>query len=285
MTVALAGLGLTALLGACIAAGKIWPGHAGSLFPTLHAHVQLALLGWVLPMVLGVAAHVYPMFLLAPPPGPASVRVQYAGVALGTPAVVCGLLLDVSPLVVGGALLVAGAVGAHVAWIVAATRSSRRPRLDWGLRLVLAGAGVLALAAAVGLLLAAGVAGGPRTALAYGVLALGWASLTIVGMMLKIVTFLVWYRAYAGRAGREPVPTLAQMSSERGEAAACALLTCGVAALAGAVWLGEPALIRAAGTTVAAGTLAFAYALARVLWHLTIVRPQARMPATTVAAR
>ena len=36
----------------------------------------------------------------------------------------------------------------------------------------------------------------------YGVLALGpWASLTIVGMLLKIVAFLVWYRVYGPRAG------------------------------------------------------------------------------------
>ena len=31
-------------------------------------------------------------------------------------------------------------------------------------------------------------------------------------MMLKIVPFLVWYRVYAPRAGRQPVPTLAQLS-------------------------------------------------------------------------
>ena len=46
----------------------IWPFLPGDHFADLHAHVQLALLGWVAPMILGVSARVYPMFLLAPAP-------------------------------------------------------------------------------------------------------------------------------------------------------------------------------------------------------------------------
>ena len=73
-------------------------------------------------------------------------------------------------------------------------------------------------------------------ALAYAVLVLGgWVSLTIAGMMLKIVPFLVWYRAYSPRVGREPVPTLAQLSWPRVEGVAYVLLTGGVIGLAGAV--------------------------------------------------
>ena len=71
----------------------------------------------------------------------------------------------------------------------------------------------------LGVALATDRLSGPRVALAYAVVVLGgWVSLTIVGMMLKIVPFLVWYRAYGPRAGREPVPTLAQLSWPRAEA-------------------------------------------------------------------
>jgi hypothetical protein len=231
--------------------------------------VHLALLGWVLPMVIGVAARVYPMFLLAREPAGWPGRVQLWGLALGVPAVALGLPAG-RVLLAAGALAVAAAVLAHVVWVYAMVRGRRRPALDWGLRFVLTGALALVPAVGLGLALALDVLAGPRVALAYAALALGaWASLTIVGMMLKIVPFLVWYRAYGPRAGREPVPSLPELGWLAGERVAWALLTSGFAALAFALWLGEAAWIRAAGLLVSGGALAFAATLARVLHHLT----------------
>jgi hypothetical protein len=148
-------------------------------------------------------------------------------------------------------------------------RTAKRPRLDWGLRLVLAGAMFLAPATVVGLCLAFDVVAGPRLALAYAVLTLGgWASLSIAGMMLKIVPFLVWYRAYSPYVGRAPVPTLGQLSWPAGEALAFVLLAVGMATLAVAATMGEVPGLRAAGVIVAAGALAFGATLARVIGHL-----------------
>jgi hypothetical protein len=145
----------------------------------------------------------------------------------------------------------------------------KRPGLDWGLRFVLTATAFLAPAAVLGVASAADRLAGPRVALAYAVVVLGgWVSLTIVGMMLKIVPFLVWYRVYGPRAGREPVPTLAQLSWPRAEGLAYLLLTAGVVLLAATVLAGEAAWIRAAGAVLALGSLAFAAALARVLGHL-----------------
>jgi hypothetical protein len=269
MTVALAGLVLTVLFGTLIGVHKVWPFLPGGLFPTLHAHVQLAVTGWVLPMVLGVAARVYPMFLLAAEPDAANARLQLAGVAGGSPALVLGLLANAPFLVLAGAVLLTAAVAAHVGWLAGIARSRKRPHLDWGLRFVLAGAGFLVAATLAGLALAVDVVSGPRAALAWAVLVFGgWASLTIIGMLLKIVPFLVWYRAYGPRAGREPVPTLAQLSSERAERAAFLFLVPGFCALALAAGLGDLTWLRAAGVAVAVGASAFAVTLARVLHHL-----------------
>jgi hypothetical protein len=268
VAMALAALALTAAFGLALAANRLWAFLPPATFPLLHAHVHLALLGWVLPMVLGVAARVYPMFLLAREPGGWPARAQSWGLGLGVPAVVAGLLAWY-PLLVAGALAVAVAIAGHGVWVLQMARTARRPRLDWGLRLVLAGALYLAPATLLGLALALDLVGGPRAALAYSVLGLGgWASLTIAGMMLKIVPFLVWYRAYSPRVGRSPVPALAQLSPPAAEAAAFGLLTTGMAALAGAALLGEVWAIRAAGALVAAGALAFALTLARVIGHL-----------------
>ncbi len=275
------GFALTLLWGLALAVDKVWRVLPPATFPLLHAHLHLALLGWVLPMVLGVAARVYPMFLLSTEPAGWPGRVQLAGVALGVPMVVAGILVS-EALLAAGALAVAAALVAHGVWVVRMVRSRRRPALDWGLRLVLAGTLFLVPAAALGLVLAFDLTSGPRVALAYAVLALGgWASLTIAGMMLKIVPFLVWYRAYGALVGRAAVPTLAQLSWPAGERVAAALLVAGVAGLAVAVGVGTPEAIAVAGGVTAAGALALAAVIGHVLHHL-MPCPLRRAPAPLV---
>jgi hypothetical protein len=264
-----AGLAATTLFGLTLATNHVWPFLPGEFFPTLHAHVQLALLGWVTPMILGVAARVYPMFLLAPAPRGWAARGQVWGLALGVPSVVAGLLLGVPGLLVAGAIAVAAAALGHASWVLDMARTRKRPGLDWGLRFVLTATAFVVPAIGLGLALATGALSGARAALGYAVVVLGgWASLTIAGMMLKIVPFLVWYRAYSPRAGRERVPSLAEISSPRLEALAYALLTGGVGLLAVAVLLGDAAWIRVAGFALALGAVAFAAALGEILGHL-----------------
>jgi hypothetical protein len=234
-------------------------------------------------MLLGVSARVYPMFLLAPEPGKESAGIQLWTLGLGVPTVAAGLAFGRPVLAVLGAVLVATALAVHVASVARLARRRRRPTLDWGLRLALTGTACLVPAAALGVALALGVAAGPRAALAYAVLTLGgWVSLTIAGMMLKIVPFLVWYRVYAPRAGREPVPTLAQLSWASAERLAYGCLTGGLLAVAGAIAAGRPAAIVAAGTVTAIGALAFGGAVGRTLLHLlpcAAGRPAPALPA------
>jgi hypothetical protein len=262
------GLVLTTLFGAALGIDHVRAFLPGDFYARLHAHVHLALLGWVLPVVLGVSSHVYPMFLLTPHPSRRVVAVQTTGLALGVPAVVIGLLVA-PPLAAAGSLAIAAAVGAHVGWVVAVVRSSRRPAFDWALRFLVAGTAYLVAATAVGVALAFGVVSGPRWALGYGVLVLGgWASLTIVGMMLKIVPFLVWYRVYSPLAGRAPVPGLADLRWAGTEAVAFVALTAGVGTLAIAVGMADTTAIRAAAALVLVGALAFAATLVTTLHHL-----------------
>jgi hypothetical protein len=184
------------------------------------------------------------------------------------PALVLGVL-GVPRLAAAGALAVAIAAGAHGVWIIELARRRRRPTLDWGLRLVLTAPLFLVPACGIGLALAFGWLSGPRAALGYAALLLGgWVSLTIVGMSLKIVPFLVWYRVYAPQAGRRPVPALTALSWPAAERIVYVLLVGGMASLAAALALGEVPAIRAAGITVALGAVAFGAALVRVLRHL-----------------
>ncbi|HEV8585857.1 MAG TPA: hypothetical protein VGT02_12880 [Methylomirabilota bacterium] len=282
LAMGLAGLVLTTLFGAALGAEHVRAFLPGDFYARLHAHVHLALLGWVLPVVLGVSAHVYPLFLLAPRPGRRVVAVQAVGLAVGVPAVVIGLLAA-PPLAAAGALAVGAAVVAHVVWVAGLLRASRRPSFDWALRFLVAGAAYLAATAAFGVALAFDAVSGPRWALAYGVLALGgWASLTIAGMMLKIVPFLVWYRVYAPLAGRMPVPGLADLRWPAAEAVAFLGLTGGVAALAIAAGAGHVGAIRIAAAVVLVGALAFGATIATTLHHL-VPCPPARGGARVVS--
>jgi hypothetical protein len=269
LALGLAGLTLTVGFGVTLAATHGRDVFPGGLLLAVHAHVHLALLGWIAPMILGVAARVFPMFLLAPEPGGRGRRVQLWGLGLGVPALVAGLLLGRAALLIPGAAAVAAALGVHATWVVSFARRRKRPTLDCGLRFALTGTAYLLPAAALGAVLLGGAGGGPRVATAYAILALGgWVSLTIVGMMLKIVPFLVWYRVYAPRAGRVPVPMVAQLSWPAAERLAYGLLTAGMLVLALAVAAGTRPLVAVGGVTVATGSLAFAAALGRTLLHL-----------------
>src|SRR5262245_27375105 len=186
------GLTLTALFGLTLAVDRVWRFLQGQFFRPLHSHVLLGLLGWVTPMVFGVAARVYPMFLLAPAPRRSMCHVQVLGLIVGVPFVVLGLLLGVPGLPLFGALAIAAATLGHVAWVVEMMHGRKRPALDWGLRFIMTATVFLVAATGLGLALAIDALSGPRAALAYAVVALGgFVSLTIVGMMLRFVPFLV----------------------------------------------------------------------------------------------
>ncbi len=262
------GLAATAMFGVGLAAHHLRPVLSADLFAILHAHVQLALLGWVAPMILGVAARVYPMFLRGPLPGRPARIVQIVGLGLGVPSVVAGLIVVHWLLVLGTVVVSLGALS-HAGWVLHTMRHRRRSHLGWGLRFALTGTGFIVLATGLGVALATDQLSGPRAALAYAVAILGgWVSLTIVGMMLEIVPFLVWYKAYASCAGRELVPTLAELGSPRLEAFMYACLVGGMTLLVGAAFLGEVAWIRTAGCLLLTGGLAFVAALCRMVRHL-----------------
>jgi hypothetical protein len=275
------GLALAALAGVALAANRLWHVLPVEHVRALHAHVQLALLGWVVPMILGVASRAYPMFLLAPEPRGWPGPVQLWGLAVGVPAVAVGIVAS-RALLLAGALAVTAALASHLVWVTRWVRERRRPALDWGLTLALGGSAALVPATALGWALALGAISGSGAAVAFAAVALGgWVSLTIAGMMLKIVPFLVWYRAYAPRVGRGPVPTLAQLSSPALEAAAGALLAAGVALVAASALAGSATAMAWGGGLAGGGALTLAASLGRTLLHLA--GPAAGWPGAAAA--
>src|SRR5262249_51683125 len=154
-------------------------------------------------------------------------------------------------------------------WVLRTMRRRQRPQLGWGLRFALTGTAFIAPAIVLGVGLATDQLSGPRAALAYAIAILGgWVSLTIVGMMLEIVPFLVWGKAYASRAGRGPGAPAPGASCPRLDGVPYASLVSGMALLMGAAFIGEATWIRIAGCLLLSGGLAFVASLCRMVRHL-----------------
>lgn len=133
-----------------------------------------------------------------------------------------GLLLLASGLAMGGhwlawvgaCVIMCGVAASGVA-LVATLRSRRRRLLEWPLRAFVAGAAIVPLSTTGGVVMTVmeGSVPPPWTA-AYGAAAIAGAlSLMILGMLLKIVPFLVWMTVYGPIVGKARVPTAVSLSS------------------------------------------------------------------------
>ncbi len=235
---------------------------AASRLGAVAAHAHLALLGWVMPIVVGVGYRLLPMFLLSPGTDRRPAAVALALLGAGAPVLAVGLGFEQRGLAWAGAAL---AYGGLLAWLLQARlyfRQRRLARLDASMRL--AAAGALSLAGAATLAPVLLVVGRSHVGLvtAYGLLALLGVSLFVVGHYYRIVPHFVWRLRYMPLAGSRPLPRPSDMVAPRPAATAGALLTAGGVLLVAGVLVGGAvatragALVFAAGAAVAAAQMA-----------------------------
>jgi hypothetical protein len=244
---------LATVLGLALA-GNLKLGYlAGSRWTAVGVHLHLALGGWVLMVVIGVAHRLLPMFLLSHGAGEKWGRAAAGLVAVGVGVLV---LFHHAPRAISSwlpALLVAGGLLAFLIQATSYFRHSVKPRLDPGLRMA---GGALAVLGG-GLLLGAwSLLEGwstPTVAGAYGVaLVLGF-SLFVAAHYYKIVPFLVWYHRFGPLLGHGPVPQVADLYSARLATLAAALMTVGFAGVVVGILVGEGGWARAAAGLAAVG--------------------------------
>lgn len=236
-------------------------GHAGGTMPVarqplLAAHLVVALVGWVGTLLAAVSWQVLPMFHLTPgfPKG-------YMRTAV--------VVLSLSPLAAAGvavgggdvpSVAVAGAPGVLVAWVAqpwfvaTQVRRRKRRRADpalsfWWVSMASAG---LALGAAMLLLTTSWAPAG----LLFGWLAIwGWAGAPVLGMLTRIVPFLVWFHGIAAYPGQR-FPPMKQLLGDREVAAlGRAHLLTGALGVSAIVTGGELTTRLAGGGLVATGGL------------------------------
>ena len=265
-------LTLTMIAGLYVASAKCWDFSPFAPIAQMHAHAHVGVLGFFVMMIVTISYRLVPMFTLSDLQNPRRAKASIHLLNVGMLAVFITVLLG-SSLKFAAALLVAAGLLLHAVEIRAILRARRRPVLDGSLRCFLTALILLQPLTLIGLVLA--WPGLPATLLTtqlenvYGVLAiLGVVTLAILGMLHKIVPFLVWSKAYSGRVGRQRVPALADLYSARLLTAGFWTYLGGLGSLCVAVILGSEPGVRWSCAVLGLALIPFAINLGLMLSHL-----------------
>lgn len=246
----------------------------------LGAHLTLGMVGWFGLMVVGVGLKLVPMFA---PAAPVHARVV---LAVGG-SLVGGVLLTVLGLVLPGGLPLLGERVLPFGWVLplgllllavgllgytgALVQTYRRRRSvsrppDFSVRFALTAALLLPLP--VLLLLGAGRGAQAGLVLLY---ALGFVGGTILGMLLRIVPFMVWLHRFRHRATkRERIPFLHEMFHYRLGWIAYLTWFPGVGLMAVGMAVGLGAVFAAGAVVALVGAVAVLLALGQVLGQVPL---------------
>lgn len=266
-----AGLALTMTAGLLIGLDRRATFLPGGPMDHLAAHLTLGLLATFTVAIWGVTSKLLPMFLVAPTPGPR--RQKAALVLLWSGSVLLAAALWLRLPLAPFAVLPAAGFALQVSLLKDMVGGRRRGEIDTGFRYALSAYADLLAAGGVGLLIAFGVGKGTLLSLrlpwVYGFLLLvGWVLQTVVGILSKILPFLVWQAVYARAVGLSPVPKLKDLSSDRLQAAGFVLFRIATILMALALFRARVGELRVAGALLAVSLLPFAAHVALVLSHL-----------------
>lgn len=213
---------LTISAGLLIAAAKT--GHADFMFRfnpmgAMHTHAHLGVIGFFMMLIVGVSYKLIPMFTLSEVQNKTRATASILLLNIGLAGSLFSILFQ-SILKPVFALVVIVALAIYGWEIIAILRARKRRALDWGVRYFLT-----AIAFLAPLSLLAFVLSWPRLPLnaftgqlenTYGCLGLiGVVTLAVIGMLYKIIPFLVWFGAYSKHIGKARVPALSEMYSIR----------------------------------------------------------------------
>lgn len=218
------------------------------------AHLYLALGGWIGALITGVGQAVIPMFYLAKPFPNGMARLVLASQALAVAGGVAASFLAPDPVWHFIPLAFAAlAVGAFFRVVSSALAGRKRKVVDTTLRfwwLGILSAPLSLLLLAVFLLTQPGPVG-PRWLLAFGVVyLLGFAGSIMLGMLYKIVPFLIWLHRFSALAGKVNVPYLKDLIPEKPARVQGWLHGGMLVLLLGAALSGYDLLVRVAGVSL-----------------------------------
>lgn len=215
---------MTMTAGLLIAANKFWPILPPNPIGLMHAHAHMGLIGIFVMLIVGVSLKLIPMFALSElqsePRAWTALILMNAGLAWLVSAIVAnypGMELICAGLIVAG-------LAVYGVELRAILKARKRRVLDWGLIYFIT-AVVLLVPAATSGLLGLWWSDDPtewtmQWESVYALLGIfGVVILAILGMLYKIVPFMVWFHRYSPQIGRGDIPALADLYSPRLQAA------------------------------------------------------------------
>lgn len=279
---------VTVLFGILLAINRHAPFLPLAATNLLRAHAHLGLAGFFLTLLQGVTFQLIPMFTMGTARKIRCVEAGLAGNQIGLLVLAPGLAFHVRLLVlVGAGLMLAGLTASGVA--LASTLKQRRRRvLEPGILAFVMGGALLILAGVTGgvLITASGYATWQtRLVSVYGLMIVsGGLGLCVLGMLCKIVPFLVWMRAYGPLVGRRPVPVATELSSKRMERVWLAGQVTGSALLGLAMLSGSLPVAAIACRVLLGAAVIFLINAIRVLGHLRAPNSRVVKPQPTLSA-
>ena len=238
---------------------------------TMHAHAHLGGVGFFTMLIVGVSYKLIPMFTLS--------QVQSRGRAVGSVILLnVGLagsfvtILRHSPLKPAFALMVVAALAVYGWELKAILRARKRRALDWGIKYFLTAIVLLLPLSALAVVLS--WPGLPQNTFTgqlenlYGFLGLiGVVTFAIMGMLYKIIPFLVWFGRYSRQIGRAKVPALADLYSARLQALGYWAWLTGLAVTGRAIVLSHETGIRIGCSFLALGVATLGLNVGKMLSH------------------
>jgi hypothetical protein len=232
---------------------------------TLAMHLHVALAGWVLIMIVGMAHRLLPMFLLAHGVDSRWTSRAVALLAIGVVVLVSGLAWSSRGITWIGAALLEGGLAAFIVQSRLYFKHRVRRRIDVGMRFVATSLVFMALGGVAGAALLAQRPVPTRLAVAYLVLGLlGGIVLFVIGQFYKIVPFLAWIARFRARVGKEKLPAVADLYSARVALVQWGIMVVAVIILVAGTLAGHPRCVRMGAGLFSVGTILLFSQIVRV---------------------
>jgi len=244
VTAALGWLALTVTVGLCVAAGKCTYETADALpasspvgalerglsavagfmarfdaLSAMHAHAHLGGIGFFTMLIVGVSYKLIPMFTLSELQSKLRAGLSIVLLNIGLVGSFVTILLR-SPWKLAFALVLVAALMVYGIEMFAILRARKRRAIEWGIKSFLTAIFLFAPLSVLAVILSwPGLTLNAFTGQLenlYGFLGIiGVISFAIIGMLYKIIPFLIWFKSYSKQIGRAQVPSLADLYSEK----------------------------------------------------------------------
>ena len=237
----------------------------------MNAHAHLGAVGFFAMLIVGVSYKLVPMFTLSEIQNHRRATVSVVLLSAGLIGLFVGILLQ-RPWKLAFVLVILAALALYGWELRAILRARKRRALDWGVTYFLTAVAMLFPLSALAILLCwPGLPASQFTAQlesVYGFLGfIGFVSFAILGMLYKIIPFLIWFGIYSKHIGRSHVPALVEMYSAPLQAAGYWTFLAGLLTTVTAIALASAIGIRAGCGLLAVSLAIFAVNVGKILSH------------------